>query len=186
MSTAGKVLSVLVALMTLVWIVLSAGVSQLNTNANARLHDLALKLEKLQDDVKKAQDDTASFLSQTSQAQEAVDREYEVLRAQQADLQRASSQISDSLAGVKYELEIVQETGKSAQSALENRNAEHQEETKELGQDRALVQELMAQCGKLRDRLTSLRKDFLSQYHANIEMLGKASKPTEAQAGSTH
>ena len=39
MSTAGKVLIVLVMLMTFVWIVLAAGVSRLNTNANKRLHD---------------------------------------------------------------------------------------------------------------------------------------------------
>ncbi len=186
MSTAGKVLIVLVTLMTFVWIVLSAGVSQLNTNANARLHELSVKIEKLQDDLKQAQEDTASFLSQTQQAQEKVDREYEVLRAKQADLQRAGSQVSDSLAGVKYELEIVQGTVKSAQAALEHRNTEQQEETKELAQDRVQVQELMSQSSKLRERLASLRKEFQSQYHANIEMLGKAGKTTEAQAGSTH
>ena len=32
MSTAGKVLAVLVMLMSLVWMILSAGVDQLNTN----------------------------------------------------------------------------------------------------------------------------------------------------------
>ncbi len=186
MSTAGKILIVLVTLMTIVWVVLSAGVSQLNTNGNARLHELAVKIEKLQGDVKQAQEDTVSFLSQTQQAQEKVDREYGVLRARQADLQRAASQISDSLSGMKYELDIVQGTVKSAQSALEHRNTEQQEETKELAQDRVQVQELMAQSSKLRDRLASVRKDFTSRYHDNIEMLGKASKPTEAQAGSTH
>ena len=40
MSTAGKVLIVLVMLMTIVWVVLSAGVSRLNTNANTRVHEL--------------------------------------------------------------------------------------------------------------------------------------------------
>ena len=36
----------------------------------------------------------------------------------------------------------------------------------------------MADCSKLRDRLASLRKEFQSTYHANIELLGKASKST--------
>jgi uncharacterized FlaG/YvyC family protein len=87
---------------------------------------------------------------------------------------------------MKYELEIVQGTVKSAQSALEHRNTEQQEETKQLAQDRSQVQELMAQSSKLRDRLDSVRKNFEARYHNNIEMLGKASKPTEAQSGSTH
>ena len=186
MSTAGKVLIVLVMLMTFVWIVLSAGVSRLNTNANTRLHELTEKVEKLQGDLKQTQDDVASLLSQTQQVQEKIDREFEVLSAEQSDLQRARSQISDSLAGMKYQLEIVQDTVKSAQMALDHRNTEQQEETKELAHDRALVQELMAESSKMRDRLASLRKDFQTQYHANIEMLGKASKTTEAQPGSAH
>jgi predicted nucleic acid-binding Zn-ribbon protein len=186
MSTAGKVLIVLVMLMTVVWIILSAGVSRLNTNANTRLNELTVQVEKLQGDVKQTQDDIASLLSQTSQAQEKVDREFTVLRAKQSDLEHARSQIADELSGVKYQLEIVQNTVKSAQSALDHRTTEQADETKELANERAQVQELIVETGKMRDRLASLRKDFQSQYHASIEMLGKASKTTEAQAGSAH
>ena len=75
MSTAGKVLIVLVMLMTFVWIVLAAGVSRLNTNANTRLHELTEQVEELQGEVKETQDEIASLLTQTSQAQEQIDRE---------------------------------------------------------------------------------------------------------------
>ena len=70
MSTAGKVLAVLVMLMSLVWMILSAGVSQLNTNGNKKLHDLAEQVEKLQDDVEKAQDDIVALKSSASSIQE--------------------------------------------------------------------------------------------------------------------
>ena len=50
MSTAGKVLAVLVMLMSLVWMILSAGVDQLNTNCNKKLHDLVVQIEKLEAD----------------------------------------------------------------------------------------------------------------------------------------
>ena len=63
MSTAGKVLAVLVMLMSLVWMILSAGVSQLNTNGNKKLHDLAEQIAKLQDDVEQAQDDIVALKS---------------------------------------------------------------------------------------------------------------------------
>ena len=42
MSTAGKVLSVLVMLVLVVWIVMAAGVARLNTNGNTALHDLTV------------------------------------------------------------------------------------------------------------------------------------------------
>lgn len=183
MSTAGKVLVVLVMLMTFVWIVLSAGVARLNTNANTRLHELTMQVEELQGKVKQTQEDIASLRSQTSQTQEKIDREFALLRARQSDLERARSQIADTLSAVKYELEIVQGTLKSAQTALEHRNTEQQDETKELAQERSQVQELIADSSKLRDRLAALRKEFQTSYHANIEMLGKASKTIEAQPG---
>ena len=187
MSTAGKVLIVLVMLMTFVWVVLSAGVSRLNTNANTRLHELSLKVEELQGKVKDAQSEITSILTQTTQVQEQVDREFGLLRAKQSDLERARSHISDTLSSVKYELELVQGTVKGAQTDLEHRNIEQQEETARLGADRSQVAELMADCSKLRDRLASLRKDFQTNYHATLEMLGKAaSKTTEAPAGSAN
>jgi predicted nucleic acid-binding Zn-ribbon protein len=187
MSTAGKVLIVLVMLMTFVWVVLGAGVARVNTNANTRLHELTQEVEKLEAKAKDARDEVSSLLTQTSQTQEKIDREYIVLRAQQSDLERARSQASHTLSGVKYELEIVEGTGKGAQTDLEHRTAEHQEESKLLEKQRADVQELIASCNKQRDLLASLRKEFDSKYHANIEMLGKAaSKTTQARAGSTN
>jgi chromosome segregation ATPase len=187
MSTAGKVLIVLVMLMTFVWVVLSAGVSRYNTNANTRLNEVTKQAEELQDKVKDSQDEVSSLLSQAQQAQERVDREGALLRARQSDLQRAKSQIAETLSGVKYELEIVDGTVKGAQTDLEHRTTEHQEETKLLDKDRAEVQELMAYCGKLRDQLAELRKEFLTKYRSNIEMHGKAaSRTTGARAGSTN
>jgi chromosome segregation ATPase len=187
MSTAGKVLIVLVMLVTFVWIVLSAGVSRVNTNYNTRIHELTKEVEKLQTQVRETQDEFTSVLTQTSQAQEKTDRERTVLRAKQSDVESARSQISAALSEAKFELEIVDGTAKSAQTDLEHRTTEHQEETKLLEKDRADNQELMAFCGKLRDQLASLRKDFQTKYHSNIETLGKAaSKSTQARAGSTN
>jgi chromosome segregation ATPase len=187
MSTAGKVLIVFVMLLTLVWVVLASAVSRLNTNANTRMHELVEKVDELQGKLKDTQAEIASLLTQTSQTQEMVDREFSLLRAKQSDLERAKSKIGDTLAGVKYELELVQGTVKSAQTDLEHRNIENKEETDRLAADRAQVATLMADCSKLRDRLASLRKDFKSNYHASIEALGKAASTSSiAPAGSTN
>ena len=56
MSTAGKVLVVVIMLASLVWIILTAGVTQLNRNGNKALIDLTQKVAKLQEDVKTTQE----------------------------------------------------------------------------------------------------------------------------------
>jgi predicted nucleic acid-binding Zn-ribbon protein len=187
MSTAGKVLIVIVMLLTIVWVLLSAGVSRINTNHNTKVFELTKKVEELQEQVKETQEQLESLLIQTPLAQEKVDRERAVLRAKQTDLERARSQVADDLASVKYELEIVEGTAKGAQTELEHRNTEHEEETKSLEKQQVDVKELMAQCSKQREELDSLRKEFLSKYHSNIEMRGKvASKGMQPRAGSTN
>ena len=50
MSTAGKVLSVLILLSSLVWMILTAGVTQLNRNGNEALKKLTERVNQLQAD----------------------------------------------------------------------------------------------------------------------------------------
>ncbi len=81
MSTAGKVLVVLVMLASLVWIVLAAGVAQLNTNGNKRLHDLAEQVEQAPGRSQARLKTTSLRCAiRPSTVQENVDRELTVLR----------------------------------------------------------------------------------------------------------
>jgi peptidoglycan hydrolase CwlO-like protein len=173
MSTAGKVLAVLVLITTLVWIILSAGVAQLNSNGNKRLHDLTQEVEKLQETIKQTQDDIVSLRTQTSAVEESADREFIVLRAKQSDIEKARSQILDIRARVEYQLAILQDTIEKAKTALQNRNLEQQSEEQVLAQARSEVKDLMDQSGALMSQLGSLRKDFQTIYHTNVESLGK-------------
>ena len=173
MSTAGKVLAVLVMLMSLVWMILSAGVSQLNTNGNQKLHDLTEQVEKLQDDMTKAQDDIVALRSSASSIQENRDHEVTVLQARQSDLEKDHSQIRESLSRWQYELATVQETIERAKSALQHRVDEHQVSEQVLAKSKSDVKEMMDRSGELMNQLAGLRKDFQATYHANVESLGK-------------
>jgi chromosome segregation ATPase len=173
MSTAGKVLAVLVMLMSLVWMILSAGVSQLNTNGNKKLHDLAEQVEKLQDDVEKAQDDIVALKSSASSVQEQLDHEVTVLHARQTGHEKDRSQIRESLARWQYELATVQETIDRAKSALQHRIEEHQTGEQVLAKSKSDVKELMDRSGELMTQLTALRNEFQSTYHSNVESLRK-------------
>ena len=173
MSTAGKVLSVLVMLMSLVWMILSAGVAQLNTNGNQKLHDLADQVAKLEDDVEKAKSDIDSLKNSASSVQESLDHEITVLHARQSDHEKDRSQIRESLSRWQYELTTVQETIERAKSALQHRNDEHQAGEQLLAKSKSDVKELMDRSGELMNQLLALRKDFQSTYHSNVESLGK-------------
>jgi len=173
MSTAGKVLVVLVLLTSLVWIILSAGVAQLNTNGNKRLHDLTEEVEKLQDELRQSQDEIVALNNEASFVQENIDREVAVDRSHQSDVEKARSQIVESLERVRYQLAIVQETIDRAKMALQHRNNEQQAEDQALAQAKSEVKELMDRSTELTNQLGSLRKEFQTTYHANIESLGK-------------
>jgi chromosome segregation ATPase len=186
MSTAGKVLIVLFLLTSLIWIVLASDVSKYNTNGNTKLHELTVQVEKLESELDQTQHDIATLLDQTAQTQEEVDREFTLLRARQTDVEKARSQIQETLSRAQYELATLQETVRNAQSTLEHRNVEQQEETKALARARSDVQTLIADSGQLMDRLTTLRKDFQTTYQASVEMLGKLGRSQDGERGGAH
>ncbi len=173
MSTAGKVLVVFVMLFALVWMILLGGVAQLNRNGNQALEKLSNDLEKVQAGLETAKHEVLDLRAQTTLVQEKIDRDVIVLESKQADLEKAKSQILDTLESLKYQLATVEDTIKNGRATLASRIAEHQEEEKVMAGLRTEVQELIADNGELMNRLKSLRDEFQKTYHNNLEMLNK-------------
>jgi chromosome segregation ATPase len=173
MSTAGKVLIVLVLLTSLVWLVLASGVAQLNTNGNTRLHELTVQIDKLQTDFKQSQDEIVAVRDQTSTIQENVDRQITVLRARQSDLEKARSKIIEYMTRVQYQLATVKDTIEKAKTALAHRIEEQASEQQALVQAKSEVEDLKAKNGELLSQLSNLRQNFETVYRSNIESLGK-------------
>ena len=157
MSTAGKVLVVLVMLASLVWMLLTAGVTQLNRNGNQALIVLTEKVAKLQGDVKNTQDEIVRVKDQTNVLQEQMDRELAVINARQNDVQRLASNVSERLSSVRYELATVQQTVQNAEQGRTERAAEVVADQKALDAARDEVKSLKATDEQLRARLASLR-----------------------------
>ncbi len=174
MSTAGKVLVVLVTLTTLVWLILAAGVAQLNTNGNKALHDLSEQVAKAEVDLAQTQHDIVAFRDETASIQEKVDRDLSVLRARLVDVEKSRSQILEGLNRIQYQVNTVEETIKGTQTDIEHRNVEIQAEEKALAGARSEVETLMANSSQLRDQLKTLRETFQSRYKANVDMVGKS------------
>jgi len=176
MSTAGKVLVVLILLTSLVWMLLTAGVAQLNRNGNQALIVLTEKVAKLQDDVKKTQDKIVRVKDQTHVLQEKMDRELAVINARQNDVQRLASNVSENLSRVRYELATVQQTVQNAEQDRTERAAEVVADQKALDAARNEVKSLNATDEQLRKRLTSLRNEFKKTLNRNVDILHQTVK----------
>jgi len=176
MSTAGKVLVVLVMLASLVWMLLTAGVAQLNRNGNQALIVLTEKVAKLQDDVKKTQDKIVQVKDQTHVLQEKMDRQLAVINARQNDVQRLASNVSENLSRVRYELATVQQTVQNAEQDRTERAAEVVADQKALDAARNEVKSLKATDEELRARLASLRDEFKKTLKYNVDILHQTVK----------
>jgi chromosome segregation ATPase len=172
MSTAGKVLVVLVMLFTVVWMILTSGVAQMNRNGNQALKNLTEKLADLEGKLHDTQVDIARTKDQTSSLQEQMDTELAVINSRQNDVQRSASALRDQLARVQYELATVQATVQSAEQERKERYAEKDAETKGLQQAREAVKALQASDEELRSRLRDLREEFKVTYKKNQESVG--------------
>ncbi len=102
MSTAGKVLVVLILLSTLVWMLLTAGVDQINRNGNQALITLNEKIAKLEGDVRNTQQEVVRAKDQVHVFQEQMDRELAVINARQNDVQRLASNVKETLSRSGY------------------------------------------------------------------------------------
>lgn len=174
MSTAGKVLVVLIMLVTVVWMILTSGVAQLNRNGNKALKDLTEKVAKLEEDLKSVKVDIVKIKDETTLTQEKIDRDTTVIRSRQTDVQKANSAIKDVLSTVQYQLATLSDTVKNAEQSRDQRAVEKQAEEKALADARGEVVRLQGQNQVLMDRLTSLRQQFQDTLKKNTEMLSSA------------
>jgi chromosome segregation ATPase len=176
MSTAGKVLCVLIMLASLAWLVLMSGVDQLNRNANQALNALTEKVAKLEEDVKNSQDEIGQVKNQTSLIQEQVDRELTVIGARQNDVQRLASNVAEILSRVRYELTTVQQTVQEAEQDKKQRTDELAAERLALEAARNEVKALQAVDAQYRERLQQLRTEFKNVFNSSLGILQQTAK----------
>ncbi|MDR3622177.1 MAG: hypothetical protein P4L85_22700 [Paludisphaera borealis] len=174
MSTAGKVLVVLILLASFAWIALAAGVDQLSRNGNAALAKAADDFAKAQEALAQAKTDMIRLKDQTTVRQEAGDQQIAVLLSRQNDAERASSSLKDVVNALQYQLETAQATIKEAEQSRQQRSTEKEEEIKALADTRAEVESLMAKNTELTARLESLRTEFKKTFESNVDMVASS------------
>ena len=181
MSTTGKVLSVLAVLLALVWTVLTSAVAELNRNGTKAFEDLQGKYSKIAEDLKVAEHDFQTFQDKINEEQIETDNDLAVLRGQQAELEKARSQVLEITSRLNLDLELLAVTIKQATVDRDFRATEKVAEIKAKADAEAEVEKLKSENADSLARLTELRETFKSALEANKSMVEKL----ESKSGTT-
>lgn len=175
MSTAGKVLTVLILLVMVVWIVMLSGVSQLNANYGQKIQREQADLEKVTADAVKA---NADYLSTTEKARLEQDLTESELRLKLADIasaERRRTTSVEALTRVTLQLEGCQRDVEVAKKNLEIRDAEKVKAEELLAKKREEIARLQATNAESKAQLAQLQEDFkklLAENAARIKSPG--------------
>ena len=185
MSTAGKILVVLVMLASIVLPILAAGVTQLNRNGNKALIDLADRATKLEDALKTTRDEFVKVKDETILVQARMVRDLAATGSRQTNVERVQSNIREILSQVQHQLATVQETVKNAEHTARQRAAEKVAEQKTLDAAKAEVETLKVRNSESMIRLTSLRNELKTTLKASLDMLDKLGRALKAPSKAT-
>jgi hypothetical protein len=175
MSTLGKVLSVLTVLMILVWIVMAAGVADLNRNYGEKVIKLQGDIDRLEKQVVAAQAEVEGLIPQIALQQVERDKRLTVLREHLSQLEKLDTESREALIRVELQVTRVQAEVTASQAANALREKQKADTQKLLADARAGVQTLMGENAKLLEELTGLRTEYLSTVAENRELYGRLS-----------
>lgn len=176
MSTAGKVLVVLVLLIVPVWILLASAVAQLNAEWGQELEKQRTEVARLEQAVTKNQRDIQALTDQISLEQDTLAEHRTLLTAQLADVERTKAETVAIQAAIKVQLDVLNSAIKNAEVARQQRSAEKQSETEGKAKAEKEVADLKGQNAELMDHLTQLRNDFKSILESNKTLVDRLKK----------
>ncbi|MGE3818019.1 MAG: hypothetical protein AB7I30_01155 [Isosphaeraceae bacterium] len=167
MSTAGKVLSVLSMLLAAVWVLLAAGVTQVNRSGGEAVKKLTEDVAKLEEEIAASKRQLAVLVDETYQQRLKTQSELTVLQVQQAEVEKARAQVLDNASHLRHQFESLTRTIAAARDGGELRMAEREAETKAKAEAEALVEQLKATNAELRAELDGLSERFRSSLTEN-------------------
>jgi hypothetical protein len=184
MSTAGKVLTGFVLVLTLVWVVLVSMVAQLNRNYGEQRQKVQAQIAQFQEDVVKIRNDLARLRNTVSAEQVATDKDLTVVRARLSQAEQALAVTIETQELVKYQVADADKTQKNAEHDFQLRNEERADTRKQLADTRALVEKTKGENSELMDQLKGLRDEFTKVLAENKQMLERAAGRIRRTAGA--
>ncbi|HEV3165121.1 MAG TPA: hypothetical protein VGZ22_13935 [Isosphaeraceae bacterium] len=171
MSTAGKVLSVIVILALFGWLCLMSMVARLNANWGQVVVAQDKKLESLQKEMVDTRDQLAKVKNDIAFAQEVRDKDIVTHRIAMAKKEKILSDTTETLERAKNQVKGQQASQATAEEIKKRRTDELAETHRLLAEARDDVRKLIAQNKELGDRLDELQKNFISARAENQKLL---------------
>jgi hypothetical protein len=180
MSTAGKVLTVLILLVMVGWIVMMSAVAQLNHNWAEKVDKQEKEFVRIADEAATAK---ASYLALTEQARAEQDATHRDVRVREAQLAaadaRRSSKVED-LTRLKAQVADYEAAVQKSTTNLATREAEKAKDLDDLAKKRDEIAKLQATNAELRSQLAQLQEEFKRLLAENTTEVNKASSKAPA------
>ena len=185
MSTAGKVLTVLILLVTVVWVVMLSAVTQLNVNWQDKITAQQKSLDQATADFEKAR---ADGLSLTEQARSKQDESVREVRLRLDKIMRTETRLSstiEDLTRIKAQVNDAVSSVEIAKANLATREAEKIKDQETLAKTRDEIAKAQALNADLKGQLDQLQGDFKRLLAENAAKLERASKEGAARPASS-
>jgi len=176
MSTAGKVLVVLVLLVVPVWIVLVSAVARLNTVWTQELKKQEDLFDKLEKEVAANEVAIKDLKDQITLEQNETGEHLTVLRAKLTDVERGRAEAIQVQTAVNVQLDTLNAAVAKAQSARDQRKEEKQKEIQATADAEKVVNDLKAENAELMNQLSQLRDEFRFLLESNKKIVDRLNK----------
>jgi chromosome segregation ATPase len=186
MSTAGKVLTVLILLVMVVWIVMLSGVAQLNFNHAQKIAKQQVELEKLIEDAEKTNLEFLSLTERARREQDLADRDLRIKLGRIAASERRQSSTSEDLTRLKFQLADYLAGVEKAKTNLATREAEKAKGEDDIAKKKDEIAKAQAVNAERRAELAQLQDEFKKLLAENTAEVSKAiQKPPAAKPASS-
>lgn len=186
MSTAGKVLSVLVALMVLVSIYLLSMVSQLNRNWGQGIETVSKQIEQVDEQVRQTQVDAFALQQNVVAERQITNSRLRSFQIRIEDLENRVTFLKEDQLRLQLRLDDEQALIARNQESVAGREAEMASLRADLDQENTRRDQLSAANSEKFDRLSSLRDQFSMLVAENQELLEQvASRASDGAASDS-
>jgi septal ring factor EnvC (AmiA/AmiB activator) len=176
MSTAGKVLVVMVTLALLVWLGLLSMVAQRNANWGQKIKAQEEEIAKLQKEQVETREQLAKIKNDIARAQEAHDQTVAVLRSEKADREKNLSDTTEELERMKNRVKGQLITLETTDSHLKHRGESKTQTIADLEAAKAEVEKLKGENSTLMAQLAQLRSEFLAMMDENRKLVDRLTR----------
>ena len=183
MSTAGKVLTVLILLVMMGWIVMISAVTQLNVNWETRIQKQDKDLETATNAVAKAIKDIDTFTESAKVEQVNTDRDIREIQGRIFAAEARQSNAIERLERVKFDVAGYLVAVEKANTNLTTRDSEKAKALDDIAKKKDEIAKSQSVNAELREELAKLQTEFKQLLAENLELTTKAaSKPVAKPA----